>query len=146
MKLDECEEIILSAMAEIDGEMPLLSAEQTAQHLSRCEQCRMEIKRQEIAVNLLQKQKRRAGAANLWFEIEKRIDGKSISELFVRRYFFLLLGSILVVYKLVEMIPAQDFGLLFKFVPLIFIAVLFYFFNENPFKINTELKLEGRNI
>jgi len=143
MKSDECEETILSAMAEMDGETRLLSSEQTARHLSRCEQCRMEIGRQKVAVNLLQKQKRRTGAADLWFEIEKRIDGKSVSEQIAPRHFFLLLGSILVIYKLLEMIPARDLGFLFKFVPVIFIAGLFYFFKENPFKINTGLKLEG---
>jgi len=143
MKLDECEETILSATAEMDGETPLLSAEQTAQHLSRCEQCRTEIKRQKEIFNLFQTQKRLAPQADLWFEIERRISDRPISEPIRTRYFFLLLGVILVVYKLLEMIPAQDFGFLFKFVPLIFIAALFYFLKENPFKINTELKLEG---
>lgn len=143
MKLDECEETILSVMAEMDGETPLLSTEQTAQHLSRCEQCQTEIKRQKEIFNLLQGQKRLASEVDLWFEIERRISDTPISEPIRTRYFFLLLGVILVVYKLLEMIPAQDFGFLFKFVPLIFIAALFYFLKENPFKINTELKLEG---
>ncbi len=142
MKLDECEETILSAMAEIDGEPPLLSAERTARHLSRCERCRMEIERQKIAVNLFLKQERRTGAADLWVEIEKRISDKPSPEP-IRTKYFLLLGAILVVYKLVEMIPAQDLGFLFKFVPVIFIAWLFYLLKENPFKINAELKLEG---
>jgi len=143
MKLDECEETILSVMAEMDGETPPLSAKQTAQHLSRCEQCRSEINRQKETFNLLQAQKRLASETDLWFEIERRISDTPISEPIRTRYFFLLLGVILVVYKLLEMIPAQDFGFLFKFVPLIFIAALFYFLKENPFKINTELKLEG---
>lgn len=103
----------------------------------------MEIKRQEATVNLLQRQKRRAGAADLWFEIEKRINDKPVPEPVAWRYVFLLLGAILVIYKLLEMIPAQDFGLTFKFVPLIFSLVLFYLLKENPFKIDIELKLEG---
>jgi energy-coupling factor transporter transmembrane protein EcfT len=61
----------------------------------------------------------------------------------MQRYFFHLLGAILIIYKVVEMIPARDFGFLFKFVPIVFIAALFYFVKENPFKINTELELEG---
>ena len=103
----------------------------------------MEVERQKIAVNLFQKQERRTGEADLWFEIEKRIGDEPSSEPARARYFFFLLGAVLVVYKLAEMIPAQDLGFLFKFVPLIFVAGLFYFFRENPFKINTELKLEG---
>ncbi|MDQ3749360.1 MAG: hypothetical protein M3367_10175 [Acidobacteriota bacterium] len=145
MKLDECEETILSAMAEMDGEPPLLSAERTAWHLSRCEGCRAEIKRQAVAVTLLQKQKRRTDTAevNLWSEIEKRIDEKAVSEPVAQRQFFLLLGAILVAYKLLEMLPVRDFGFSFKLVPVIFIVALFYLLKENPFKINTELKLEG---
>lgn len=144
MKLEECEETILSVMAEMDGETPLLPKEQTAHHLIGCERCQMEIERQKIAVNLFQKQeRRRTGEVNLWLEIEKRLGDKTSSEPVQARYFFLLLGALLVVYKLLEMIPAQDLGFLFKFVPLIFVAALFYFFRENPFKINTELKLEG---
>jgi hypothetical protein len=139
MKLDECEETVLSKMAEMDGEPPLLSAEQTARHLIGCEQCRMEIKRQERVAYLLQGQTRRADAVSLWFEIEKRMSDKPI----VRRNFFLLLVAILVIYKLLEMIPVQDPGFLFKFVPVGLIAALFFIFKENPFKINTELKLEG---
>ncbi len=143
MKLDECEKTILSAMAEMDREPPLLSAEQMAQHLSRCEQCRTEIERQAVAVTLLQKQKRRAETADLWLEIDKRIDEKTVSHPVARWYFFLLLGAILVVYKLLEMIPVQDLGFLFKLVPVIFTVALFYLLKENPFKINADLELEG---
>jgi hypothetical protein len=139
MKQDECEETVLSLMAQMDGEPPLLSAEQTAQHLIGCEQCQMEFKRQQAAANLLQGQKRRADVVSLWFEIEERLSDRPI----VRRTFFLWLGAILVIYKLLEMVPVQDPGLLFKFVPVVFVAALFYFFKENPFKINTELRLEG---
>ena len=143
MKPDECEETILSVMAETDGEAPLLSAGQTTLHLSRCETCRTEIERQKIAVDVFQKQERRAVQADLWLKIEKRIAAEPVSEPLRTRYFFLLLGAVLVAYKLLEMIPANDFGFWFKPAPLIFVAALFYFFRENPFKINTELKLEG---
>ncbi|HEX9959591.1 MAG TPA: hypothetical protein VGB00_01495 [Pyrinomonadaceae bacterium] len=143
MKPDECEETILSVMAETDGEAPLVSAGQMTLHLSRCEACRTEIERQKIAVDVFQKQERRAVQADLWLKIEKRIAAEPVSGSARTRYFFLLLGAILVAYKLLEMIPANDFGFWFKLAPLIFVAALFYFFRENPFKINTELKLEG---
>jgi hypothetical protein len=144
MKLDECEETVFSVMAEMDGETPILSPEQTARHVTRCERCRAEIECQKAAVNLLQRQKRQTTSAiDLWLEVEKRICDQPISELVQARYFFFLLGAILVIYKLFEMIPAQDLGFWFKLAPLVFVAALFYFFRENPFKINTELKLEG---
>ncbi|HST19686.1 MAG TPA: hypothetical protein VLR90_01090 [Blastocatellia bacterium] len=144
MKLDECEETVFSVMAEMDGETPILSPEQTARHVTGCERCRAEIERQKAAVNLLQRQKRQTtSTVDLWLEVEKRIREQPISELVPARYFFFLLGAILVIYKLFEMIPAQDWGFWFKLAPLVFVAALFYFFRENPFKINTELKLEG---
>ena len=144
MKLDECEETVFSVMAEMDGETPILSPEQTARHVTGCERCRAEIERQKAAVNLLQRQKRQPPSTiDLWLEVEKRIRDQPISEPVRARYFFFLLGAILVVYKLFEMIPAQDWGFWFKLAPLVFVAALFYFFRENPFKINTELKLEG---
>jgi hypothetical protein len=145
MKSDECKETILSLMAVLDGETPLLSTEQTAQHIIGCQQCQMEMKRQEAAVRLLSGQKRRADMVNLWLEIEKKISNKPISEPVMGRNFFLLLGAILISYKLLEMVPSRDLGFLFKFVPIVFIAALFYLFKENPFKINTELKLEGES-
>jgi hypothetical protein len=49
----------------------------------------------------------------------------------------------LVGYKLVEMIPDRGFGLLFKLVPIIFVVAAFGYLKVNPFKINTELTLEG---
>jgi hypothetical protein len=144
MKSDECEETLFSVMAEMDGEAPILSPDQTARHVTGCERCRAEIERQTAAVNLLQKQKRQtAGAIDLWLEIEKRIPEKPTSEAVRAPYFFFLLGTILVTYKLLEMLPAQDWGFWFKLAPIIFVVALFYFFRENPFKINTELKLEG---
>lgn len=79
----------------------------------------------------------------MWLAIEKRIGDESISKPLYKQHFFLLLGADLVIYKLLEMIPARDLGFSFKFAPLIFVAALFYMFGENPFRINTELKLEG---
>jgi hypothetical protein len=143
MKVDECEATVFSVMAEIDGETPLLTPEQMVRHIAGCERCRAEIERQKTAVDLLQRQKwQTAGALDLWPEIEKRIGDKPISESVRGPYFFFLLGAVLVLYKLLEMIPAQDWGFWFKLAPLIFVAALFYFLRENPFKINTELKLE----
>jgi hypothetical protein len=128
MKSDECEETILSLMAIFDGEPPLISKEQAARHVNGCALCQTEIKRQEAAANMLSRQKRRADVVNLWLEIEKSISDKPIAKPIVSRNFFLLLGAILVIYKLVEMISAHDLGFMFKLI-----------------KINTELKLEGES-
>ena len=124
MKVDECAATVFSLMAERDGETPLLAPEQMARHIAGCERCRAEIERQKAAVDLLQRQQRQtAGAIDLWPEVEKRIRDKPASARMP--YFFFLLGAVLVLYKLLEMIPAQDWGFGFKFAPLGFVAVLF---------------------
>src|SRR5688572_26202419 len=122
MKSDECEETLLSIVAEMDGEAPILSPEQMARHLTGCERCRAEIERQKAAVNLLQRQQRQtAGAIDLWPEVEKRIREQPVSETVRAPYFYFLLGAVLIIYKLLEMLPAQDWGLWFKLTPLAFV-------------------------
>ena len=94
----------------------------------------------QTADNLLKRQARREQQADLWTPIEKQIRSNSVSE--ISRKPFLLLGALLVAYKLLEMLPERDFGLAFKLVPLIIVVALFVFIKENPFKINTDLILE----
>ena len=138
----KCENAILSAMAEFDGEETLLSSEQLKAHLAVCENCRREIEQMQNAIGLLQAQMRRKQPADLWHLIEKRIESQQKDATQIGWKFFALLGAFLAAYKLLEMLPAEDFGFLFKFVPLIFVVALFGFLKENPFKINTQLTFE----
>lgn len=138
----KCEDAILSAMAEFDGEETPLSSEQLKVHLAFCENCRQEIEQMQNAVNLLQAQTRREQRADLWQQIEKRIEPQKTGAPQISWKTFALLGAFLVAYKLLEMLPAEEFGFPFKFVPLIFVIALFGFLKENPFKINTQLTLE----
>lgn len=142
MSETECKDAIVSAMAEFDGEAPLLSSEQVNAHLAVCENCRQEIEQLQTTVGFLQMQARREQPADLWRLIEKRIESPQKGERQTSWKTFALLTTILVAYKLLEMLPAQEFGFLFKLVPLIFVFGLFGFLKENPFKINTQLTLE----
>jgi predicted anti-sigma-YlaC factor YlaD len=135
-----CETFLMTKMAEIDGEETEISAEQINLHLVACENCRQEIKQMRSTDNLLGRQTRREQDADLWSAIENRIGKRAVSQTGWKP--FALLGALLVAYKLLEMLPAQDLGLAFKFVPLVLIVVLFVFLKENPFKINGELILE----
>lgn len=137
-----CENAMLAMMAVMDGEEPLFSVEQTTAHLAQCKNCQQESEQMQNTVNLLNKQKRFEQDADLWSSIEKRIGAQTENASLIGWKMFFLLGVFLVAYKLLEMIPERDFGLLFKFVPLIFVVALFGFLKENPFKINTELGLE----
>jgi predicted anti-sigma-YlaC factor YlaD len=129
-------------MAEFDGEAPLLSSEEVNAHLAVCENCRQEIEQLQTMLDLLQMQTRRGQTADLWRLIEKRIESQQRAAPQTNWKTFALLGALLVAYKLVEMLSAEEFGFLFKLVPLIFVFGLFGFLKENPFKINTRLTLE----
>lgn len=135
-----CENALMAKMAEFDGETTEFSAEQINSHLAVCENCRSEFRQMQNINYLFEKQTRRGQDADLWFEIENRIGAQTASQISLKP--FVLLGLILVTYKLLEMLPARDFGLAFKIVPLIFVIALFVFIKENPFKINAELALE----
>ena len=135
-----CENVLMAKMAEIDGETAEFSAEQMNMHLAACESCRQEIEQMREADNLLRRQARFEQDADLWAAIEKQIGDEPTSEISWKP--FVLVGALLVAYKLLELLPERDFGLVFKLVPLIFIIALFVFLKENPFKINTELILE----
>ena len=135
-----CENALMTIMAELDNEETEISSELAAAHLASCADCRQEFEQIQNTFSLLRKQTRRAQDANLWPAIEIRIDAKTATQ--TNWQPFLFLGVFLVAYKLLEMLPETDFGFIFKIVPLIFVVALFIFLKENPFKINTELILE----
>jgi predicted anti-sigma-YlaC factor YlaD len=142
MKDMNCEEILIQKLALLDGEKAEFSAAQIDAHLADCENCRREIEPLENTIGLLNRQQRRVPDADLWPAVEKRIGASSAGGLTVKWQPFVLLGVLLVVYKLLEMIPERDFGWTLKIVPFVLIVAVFGFLKENPFKINSELILE----
>ena len=140
MTVINCENVLMAMLAELDGEETELSAERKTLHLAECAGCRREFEQIRKTGDLLKRQARRERGADLWSAIEKRIENKTASPL--SRWIFLALGAFLVGCKLLEMLPAEDFGWRLKLLPLIFVVALFGFLKENPFKINTELILE----
>jgi predicted anti-sigma-YlaC factor YlaD len=146
MKPQKCEEVVLAAMAVADGEQPILSVDQVEAHLTNCPDCRREVEQLNSLAKLLDGQKRRELSPDLWLSISERLGPSTATPTTARGQNwqpFLLLGLLLVIFKLVEMIPERDFGLMFKLVPLLFVIAVFSYLKENPFKINLELKLEG---
>lgn len=129
-------------MGLMDGEEPTFSVEQITAHTTNCENCRREIEQLESAMNLFAGQERRGQEADLWANIETRIKPETKTASQFQLKIFLALGALLIGYKLLELLPANDLGFLFKLVPLIFVAVVFLLLKENPFKINAELRLE----
>lgn len=133
-----CENVLMAKMAGIDGEETEFSVAQMKAHLEVCENCQNLFERMQTTDDLLKRQTRREPNPDLWAAIEQQIGAEKTSALGSKP--FILIGVLLLVYKLLEIFPERDLGLAFKLVPLVLIVALFLFLKENPFKINTELK------
>lgn len=140
MKEMNCEDVLIQKSALLDGETAELFEAEIAMHLAACDNCRHEIEAMQQTIFLLNRQERQPPEADLWSAVEKRIGTQS--GFTAGRQAFVLVGVLLVVFKLVEMLPERDFGWSLKLVPFVLIAALFALLKENPFKINTELILE----
>jgi anti-sigma factor RsiW len=137
MKELTCEDVLISQMAVADGEEPEFSKQQLSTHIAGCANCQHELKQLQALDHLLAGQTLSEPHVDLWPAIENRIAKRTN-----RWQPFALIGLLLVIYKLVEMLPARDPGMAFKLVPLVIVVLLFVFIRENPFRINTELVLE----
>jgi len=131
-------------MASEDGYVSDLSAEQVEAHLAECSNCRTEVRQLRTLANLLDGQKRRPRTESVWEHVEQHLpealptwSGSRVWRAFV------VLGLFLFGYRFVEMIPDRHFGILFKLVPILLVIAAFSYLRENPFKINSQLTLEG---
>jgi hypothetical protein len=132
-----CEDVLMAQMAAADGEEPAFSKEQLAAHMTRCPDCQNEVKQLLTLDRVLASHTLAEAHVDLWPAIENRIAKPVLSW-----KPFALIGLLLIIYKLLEMLPAHDPGLAFKLVPLIIVTLLFVLIKENPFRINTELVME----
>jgi hypothetical protein len=135
-----CEDVLMSQMAIADGEEPAVPQDKLAAHVAACANCQHELKQSQALNHVLASQTLSEPRVDLWPAIENRIAKRSSSVIGWKP--FALIGLLLVIYKLLEMLPARDLGLAFKLVPLVIVALLFVLIKENPFRINTELVLE----
>lgn len=140
MKELSCENVLMAQMAAADGEEPEFSTKQLAAHIATCANCQQELKQLQALDHVLTGLSLSEPRVDLWPVIENKIAKRTRSSLDWKP--FALIGSLLVIYKLLEMLPARDPGLAFKLVPLVIVALLFVLIKENPFRINTELVLE----
>ncbi len=140
----DCEIVCMAAMAMEDGYVSELSADQIEAHLADCSDCRRELGQLRALASLLDGQNRRQRTENVWRKVEQRLHDasptRSTSQVW---HLFVPLGVLLVGYRLIELIPDREFGFLFKLVPVLLVIAAFSYVRENPFKINSELRLEG---
>jgi len=140
-----CEIVCVAATARGDGVQPPLSPAEIEAHLRHCAHCRREIEQLDTLSALLSSQKRSLHAGDLWAGIESRLPAPALAarEAFPVSATFIILGVLLVAWRLVEMIPDRAPGWSFKIVPVLAAVAAFVYLRENPFKINAELRLEG---
>ena len=140
MKELSCDDVLMAQMAAADREDAGLSKELLAAHVAGCANCQNELKQLQALDLVLAGHTFSESTVDFWPAIENRIAKPTSSVLSWKP--FALIGLLLVIYKLVEMLPARDLGMAFKLVPLVIVALLFVFIKENPFRINTDLLLE----
>jgi hypothetical protein len=143
MKELNCESVCMAAMANADG-YSALSSDEIEAHIKTCPDCRQEIAQLRTLSSLLDTQKRQQHIVDTWASVAARLPVVRPEESAApQRHLFLLLGLLLLSYRLFEIIPDRDLDWLFKFLPIIFVVAVFGYLRENPFKINTELRFEG---
>ena len=132
-----CEDVLTAQMAMADGEEPGLSKELLDAHVAGCANCRHELEQLQALDQVLAVHTLSEARVDLWPAIENSISKR------VRAWqSYALIGLLLVIYKLLEMLPARDPGMAINLVPLVIVVLLFVLNKENPFKIKTELVLE----
>src|SRR5262245_2880611 len=112
MKELSCEDVLMAQMAVADGEEPAFSKELLAAHMTGCVNCQNELKQLLALDTVLASQNLAEQQVDLWPVIENRIAKPTRSVLGWRP--FALIGLLLIIYKLLEMLPAQAPGIAFK--------------------------------
>jgi predicted anti-sigma-YlaC factor YlaD len=139
-----CETVSMAAMAIADGHESALSAEEIKTHTENCSDCRQEILELQALSSLLDAQKRQQQVADIWPGVETRLPRSQTEQKAApHRASLMILGVLLLGYRLVEMLPNRDLAWLFKLLPVVFVVAAFMYLRENPFKINAELRFEG---
>ena len=140
----DCESVCMAAMAIADGYHSPMSSDQIETHLAGCSDCRRELGQLRALSSLLDKQERRQRTEDVSDLVERRLSTPSRAQNSSQAWRpFILLGVLLLGSRIVELIPDRDFGVLFKLLPVLFVLAVFSYLRENPFKIDSELRLEG---
>src|SRR5258708_7364596 len=126
-----CESVCMAAMAMADGRRSELSSDQIEAHLSSCPGCSREVGELRVLSSLLDAQERRQRTENVWKRVEQRLPDVSPARNTSQAWRqFLLLGVLLLGYRIAEMIPDRDFGFSFKLVPVLFAIAAFSYLKE----------------
>ncbi len=137
-----CKSVCVAALAASDGYRSALSSEEISAHLGVCAVCRREVLEIQALSGLLNAHKREPRSEDIWPSIWTAL---SIRRLARHRRVFVILGLLLLAYRVAEMVPDRDLGLLSNLIPVLIIVAAFRYVRENPFTINARLRLEGES-
>ena len=138
-----CESIRIAAMALADGEESPLSTAEIQAHLSNCESCSEEIAQLHDTNKLFSSQQRLKYQIDLWPQLNDRIQATAGSSPPFRWRVLLLFGIPLFGYRILMLVLQAAPSLWSKLVTVILVIAVFSYLRANPFKINSELTLEG---
>lgn len=140
-----CESVQIAAMSIADGYPSEMSPREIEIHLAGCAGCRREVAQLRALAALLDAQVRRQWSDSVWPQVEQGlIPVATPSRPSVQAWHpFVALGLVLISYRLVEIVPDWDLSFFFKLVPILLVIAVFCYLRENPFKIETNLRLEG---
>ncbi len=125
------EEVQMAAMAVADGESVALDEK----HLQGCAQCRAVVEGMLADHAVIARATRVEHVLDSWPAIR--------CQLKTRRWPFLMLGLLLMAFKLVEFVPERQWSELIQVIPVAIGFFAFRALKDNPFHINTNLVLEG---
>jgi predicted anti-sigma-YlaC factor YlaD len=136
----ECEKVQMAIMARLDSEPAGVSAELIGLHLDACAECRKQAEEIKATDEMLKRQQRLDHDADLWPAVSSHVAVQRQPRMSWQP--FVVVGVLLVAYKLFEMLSEQAPGFVLKLLPLAIAIALFAALKENPFKVNPELMLE----
>ena len=144
MEEANCENVRIASMAQADGASTGLSLDQVEAHLATCAACRQEVTEMRAITGLLDMAERSTRYEQVWPLIEKRLDGLTPESKRLGDWRpFLVLGLLLAGYRIILAMTDQDLGFSFKLVPVALLIAVFLYLKENPFRVNSNLRLQG---
>ena len=144
MNKELCEKVRISAMAIADGQKSQLSESQINEHLLICKDCKAELEQIKSISNLFESQARRIHEVDISSQIEEVLSNQVVSPYnsgYLR--YFVFLGFILFVLKMIELSPIILAGIIIKFISIPIIITFFVLIRQNPFVINQKFEMKG---
>lgn len=160
-----CEEVRLSAMAQADGETPILMAAEIEAHLAQCPECRREVAESTALSQLLDAQRRPSVQVDVWPAVALRLpigapdpsraEAPKVKQPlgFARAtqpagalILLAQIASVLLASQVILLSVTRPAGVAVRLAVLVLLGVLFLWRRENPFHINPELSAPSKGI